>query len=264
MSKQETLPISLVKELLNQQREDFSSMINSVMKSFNDRFDNLHAMVIEVKHSLEFSQKDLQIITEKCNAHQDLFSSLSKDIDQAQLSLGKLENQADYLENQSRRNNLHFSGIPEDAKESWDDTENKVAMIVKKQMGVTEKLAIERAHRIGNSKRDDKRPRGVVVKFTSYKSRELVLKNASKLKGTQIYVREDVSERVLARRNEQMGKLKEARSQGKIAYFTLDKLIIKERPAPSSASIVDEAQPEGGSKERPITRSTSGLSSGRT
>ena len=94
------------------------------------------------------------------------------------------------------------------------------------------------------------KPRSVVVKFNKYKDREVVLRNAKKLKGTSVFVNEDVSERVLSRRKEQMSQLKDARGQGKIAYFVLDKLVIKERKR--STPLPNAVQPE-----RPKTRSKS-------
>ena len=56
-----------------------------------------------------------------------------------------------------------------------------------------------------------------------------ILVNAKKLKGTKIYINEDLSEGSLAKRNAQLPQLKQARSQGKIAFFNHTKLIIKEK-----------------------------------
>ena len=40
----------------------------------------------------------------------------------------KLEDKLDALENQSRRSNVLFDGIPPSANETWEDCENKVLM----------------------------------------------------------------------------------------------------------------------------------------
>ena len=55
------------------------------------------------------------------------------------------------------------------------------------------------------------------------------MKNSHKLKGTQIFINEDLSERTLNMRKEKLPELKSARARGKIAYFDKDKLIIKDR-----------------------------------
>ena len=114
-------------------------------------------MVIEVKWSLEFTRTDLREIATKCNCQQDLCSRFNKAIELVnQTKVAAHEDKVDYIENQSRRNNLYFSGIPEDHRESCSDTESKVAAIMKKQKHISENLAIERAHRVGSVKRSDK------------------------------------------------------------------------------------------------------------
>lgn len=215
----DSIAITTVKQLLQQQREDFTAMIETVMRSFNERHDSLQKTIVELKISLEYSQKDLESLKQ---------STTSMDgIDQMKESLDEITKKLDYLENQSRRNNIVIHGIPETPSESWADTEEKTQDLLRSKFGFTEEPLIERAHRIGAKKASQQRP--VVVKFNSFKDREIVLRNAKNLKGTTISVKDDVSDRVLASRRKQMEKLKEAKNNGKIAYFSLDKLIIKER-----------------------------------
>ena len=66
----------------------------------------------------------------------------------------------EYLENQSRRNNVKILGIPEDDDEkSWDDTESKVKEAIKNKLGIEDEIKIERAHRIGKRSTDDGKQR---------------------------------------------------------------------------------------------------------
>ena len=52
----------------------------------------------------------------------------------------------EYLENQSRRNNVKIFGIPEDDDEkSWDDTESKVKEAIRNKLGIEDEIKIERA-----------------------------------------------------------------------------------------------------------------------
>ena len=113
-------------------------------------------------------------------------------------------------------------------------------------------VVVERAHRIGAAKASRQRP--VVVKFHRYKDREATLKNARNLKGCPVSVRDDVSERVQTSRRNQMDKLREARENGKIAYFSLDRLVIKDR-VPAKPTNDVNAQ----SLRRPNTRSKSAV-----
>ena len=75
--------------------------------------------------------------------------------------------------------------------------------------------------------RRDARPRSIVARFSRYNDREAVM-SARKLKGTNIYLNDDLCAASQAIKNTQMPELKQARARGKIAYFRHTKLIIKE------------------------------------
>ena len=147
--------------------------------------------------------------------------------------LKKLENTADYLENQSRRNNLRFDGIKERAGESWADTEDALRRVMQQQLKLPVEQAmampIERAHRTGGAPNDG-RDRTIVVKFRSFKDRDAVLQAARVNKPQSMFVNEDFSQRVVSRRKELIPAMREARDRGKIAYLSFDKLIVKDRP----------------------------------
>ena len=86
----------------------------------------------------------------------------------------------DYLEGQSRRNNLIIDGIEETPGETWADSE---AMI-----------EVERAHRAGKPVSRGNRPRPIVVKFVKYKDRSMILQRVKCLKGSMIYINEDYTD----------------------------------------------------------------------
>ena len=48
----------------------------------------------------------------------------------------QLASRVDYLENQSRRNNLVFYEIEGDAWETWEKSEEKVRKLVKEKLGI--------------------------------------------------------------------------------------------------------------------------------
>lgn len=148
-----------------------------------------------------------------------------------------LEDKLDYLENQNRRNNIRISGIKENRNESWEATEFKVKSLLKESLELDEKnIIIERAHRTGKSKNG--KPKQIVAKLLNYKDKETILKSSRKLKGSGIYINEDFSARVVKRRSEQQEALYQARREGKIAYFNVDRLVIKERSSSCSHSSV--------------------------
>jgi predicted ABC-type ATPase len=74
-------------------------------------------------------------------------------------------------------------------------------------------------------------PQTIVCRLKSWKQKENILKNARKIKPHgSLFVNEDLAAETLQKRKAQMPKLIEAKQAGKIAYFILDKLIVRNRP----------------------------------
>lgn len=226
MSEPKQISIAVMKQMLQQQREDFSAMLTGVMNSFNERYDKLRVTVTEIRVSLEYSQQEIAAMKETVNLQDKAHKMVNNEVSILEENLNEIEGTIDYLENQSRRNNVIFDGVPEHEKETWQESEGKVLDIIENRMDL-DSLTIERAHRVGRVRSQRGRP--IVVKFLNFKDRDAVLRNGKKLKGTSFYVREDLSEKVLAKRRVQMPQFHEARENGKIAYFNYDRLIIKDR-----------------------------------
>ena len=102
-----------------------------------------------------------------------------------------LENKAADLEDQSRRHNLIFYNIPEKEK-GWEDCEKLLDNIIIRNNlydygGDGKSPQMDRAHRLG--KKDPSKPekiRPVIVKFTHYNDKELVLNNRSRLQDVKV------------------------------------------------------------------------------
>ena len=87
-----------------------------------------------------------------------------------------------------------------------------------------------KAYRIrSNHNINHDRPRSIFVKFTTLKQKELIITACKQTKPVNYYINDDYSTRVLQRRKELLPELKKARSDGKIAYFSLDRLVVRER-----------------------------------
>ncbi|KAK2183281.1 hypothetical protein NP493_317g00016 [Ridgeia piscesae] len=124
-----------------------------------------------------------------------------------------------------------IDGVAEIAAENWADTEAVVRKSFTTALKLPEAQAnairIERAHRTGSSSTG--RPKTIVVRFESYKDRDCILQAARKEKPRGIFVNEDLSHCVMERRKQLLPKLREARSNGKIAYLVYDRLVVKDR-----------------------------------
>ena len=91
-----------------------------------------------------------------------------------------------------------------------------------------ENIEFQRAHRIGKKKPGETRP--AIVRFLKFSEREMVLRRARELEGeTDVKVYSDLPKEISERRKKQWPRLKKAREEGKIAFFSKpepDKLFI--------------------------------------
>ncbi|XP_037509563.1 uncharacterized protein LOC119386310 [Rhipicephalus sanguineus] len=102
-----------------------------------------------------------------------------------------IQNRLDDLEDRSRRDNLIIHGIP-DARETWQQTEQKALDVLSTALGrKVSESEIERAHRLGRFTPSKCRP--VIIKFSCYKTRGIVLAARSNFKEKKMSVVEDFS-----------------------------------------------------------------------
>lgn len=104
---------------------------------------------------------------------------------------------------------------------------------------------LERVHRVG--KITNYRPRDIITKFTRFPECETVFQTRNKLIGTNIYINEDFCLGTVEVRKKQMENMREARKEGKQAFFNYRTLIVR---GTNSSSVggrggrVDEQQVE--------------------
>lgn len=228
------------KESLSQLESSYKNFVQTIMNNTSSRLDSILKDVEDLKSSLLYTQKDVDQLKESCNRLSSDCKSANKDLRKFSESLVSVESKSEYLEGQSRCNNLIIDGIPEAEGEKWADTERMVLDMFREKLDIVPtQIVIERAHRIGKSHvprspskeqgphtRSD-RPRPIVVKLLRFKDKGTVLRKASKLRGTNIFINEDFPEAVRQRRKELLPKMMEARKNGLYAVLRYDKLITR-------------------------------------
>lgn len=176
----------------------------------------------------------------------DTIEPLKKHVESIQMQLDQSGDLLDYLDNQMRRNNLRIEGVNEIENETWEKTESLVKSTLTSKLNFTadeiKDMTIERAHRVrmtGTNNLSVHKP--IVVRFNSFKSRDSVLKACRLHKPGGLHVFEDFSSRVMRRRKELLPEMYARRNEGKIAYLSYNKLVVKERmyqPPVRRASVV--------------------------
>ena len=191
----------------------------------NERLEKLNKETVDLKISLETSQEIFEKKFQKVNdnlskqkqKHKEDINELWKDNDQLCERLRDLEDR-------SRRDNRRIDGIAELENETWEQTEEILHNLFKEKLEL-ENISVERAHRVGNKGKNDKRT--IVLKSASFKDKLKIISEARKLKGTNISINEDYSKETLEIRKEKWKEVKELRKNGTYAILVYDKVVIK-------------------------------------
>ncbi|KAI8487882.1 hypothetical protein Bbelb_343300 [Branchiostoma belcheri] len=148
-----------------QQGEVLSAIIPTITSAVKDAVTvAVQAELSKLNDQLNLQQKQLQDLTTQVADLQGAYTTLQ----------GKFND----LEQYSRRNCVIVSGIPESPGERGTD---EAVLQVTNKINCDPPLSthdIDRSHRLGK-KREDGKPRPVIVKFCSYRSKAIVMKAKS-------------------------------------------------------------------------------------
>ena len=269
-TESDVITLSLVKELMKAQEETMKSFVQTFVENTNKKIDKLTADLKSVIDSLEFTQEEMKDLKKEVRQIAEIANGERSEQETKNCALGNkvretdtrikdLEAKTDDLENRSRRSNLCFDGVVEDPNESWSTSEKKIREIVGVKLNIkTDEFSIERAHRAGRRDVSGK-PRTIVAKFLNYKTKEKILKNKKGLKGTNVFVREDFSQKVLAKRKELLPAMHEERRKGNIAFLRYDRLVVYPNRSGRETGSARSPQPSpfhsaGGGRGQPTWR----------
>ena len=109
--------------------------------------------------NLEYLNNELSLIKQEV-------IGLKTEVNKLRSENEALRKNVQYLEDQSRRDNLIFNGIEESENETWDDVEQKVRDIMADNLNIENArndadVGIERTHRLNVKHRQPNRPIGV-------------------------------------------------------------------------------------------------------
>ena len=234
-----------IREMMNIQLAAFREAAALLFESSNSRIEEQNRLIYEFKHSLEFTQKEFQDLKAEVTKLRSENVELRKNADENNVTIDKLKKQVASLEDYSRRKNIRIEGIQESPRENWEQTQVKVQEMIDKKLQL-ENVKVEYAHRISSHQNSNSNlPRTIIARLQHDTDRNTTLRNSWKLKGTQTFINEDLSEVTMQNRKEKMQDFKTARQQGKIAYFKKDQLIIKERKNERATATTPKSQRSG-------------------
>lgn len=155
-------------------RDEDLQKIASYMK------DSFHSQVVEITQA-SLQQTVTEIVNGVLAGLNTKIASLESENQHLRQRIQHLEESADNAEQYSRRNCLRVTGIPESENENTDDLILNLARSIDVELTVQD---IDRSHRLGRPTNGvSPRPRDIIVKFVSYRSRAKFYKNRVLTKG---------------------------------------------------------------------------------
>ena len=217
-------------KILSIQQKAYNDATQMLFNSLNQRIDDQNKLIYDLKNSLEYSQAELRDTKIKLADYVKLTNQMKEISTTHSISIDKLQLQVDHQEDYSRFNNVRIEGLLENKDENIEQIQHRVSKLFSEKMHLND-ISIEKIHRLPHKQNNTRpsQPRTIIARLTKASDRSLILRNSHKLKNSGIYLNDDVSEGTMKARKEQLERLKEAKSCGKVAYFIGRRLVIHDR-----------------------------------
>lgn len=192
-------------------------------KAINDILDkfakDIHSHIKELKETCSDTNG-------KITAIEKIVVELKKQNLEMQVKVETLESKVEFLERQFKKNNIIYFGISETKEESLPILEQKTIAIISEMQKVHIKPDdIANLYRIGKDN-NGRHPRPVFIALASFKKKMEILSNRSKLKGTDIFVNDDLTPKQREVRKNLQIHARRLREEGKRVSIRGDKVIV--------------------------------------
>ena len=198
------------------------------VKAVDEKVSNLQEKVDCFESFKNKTQKKVKELEDGLDFAKMERESFKEKFDKLKCEINQLRDDKLYVEVYvQRRENLRFFGIKEEA-----DREREVLDgFLKTELGMenADQIEFQRVHRVGKRVSSSGKPRQIIARFLKYPQREEVMSNARKLKGKNFGISPDLPSEILERRKKKMKQFKQAKKDGKTAFFSRaepDKLFI--------------------------------------
>ena len=186
-----------------------------------DKLDGIEKKFEELEKSINHLSSEYDDFKKEIKEQNGAIDNCREDLDHDLLKIKELENRVIMAESRSMRDNLIFSNIPEEGIN--EDPEKQVRELISKTLLIKDDVPFERANRMGRFTQDRTRP--IVVKFSRFKDKMNVLRNAFKLKCSKVGINEQFPAEINERRKLLLPILKQEKSKGNPARLVIDTVI---------------------------------------
>ena len=198
-----TLIEKIIKRALDEQKKNLFNIVNGNFEISKQQIAELKKEINELRQSIEHTENVLEdkvALVEQNLVH---IEGRVQEMYDYQLDPAFIEDNLINLEDRWRRNNLRVNSIKERPNETWEDCEKELHTLFKESLGIEEEVVVERAHRVKTDKnKKGNPPRTIICRILNYKDKVKILRNAKKLKGKNIFKKEDFCQATLDHRKE--------------------------------------------------------------
>lgn len=168
--------------------DQFKSLLQtSIMAAIDEKLASMQAKI----DTQDSKILDLELDLDEQTKENDELRKQVESLIQTTTSADKKLND---LEQYTRRNSVRVFGIqePKDHRENTDDI---IVQLATEKLGITLDISeIDRSHRVGKKTNEPgKRPRPILVKLATYRTRQRLIRARRKLKATGITIKEDLT-----------------------------------------------------------------------
>jgi ribA/ribD-fused uncharacterized protein len=169
-------------------------MVRKVMGEMMDSFKlTLRKEFNDLKDSLEWVESQNIDIKKRCKENEDKTEHLDSKVKKLEAEMAKERSKRIMLECEYKKRNLILYGIEEslDGHETMEQLEGRINKFLEEQLNTAE-LMIESCYRLGQLKKKNQVTRPIKIQFCSVRDRDKVWMAKKFLKGTKIYIKEDL------------------------------------------------------------------------
>lgn len=243
-------PIPATDYATKQDAKEINQQLGNIldqMKILNGQWNVLNERISDVEVRVQaVEQKCDEDNTQDVRMLENRVDKLKDELQHSKANCVGMQRTIDELEDRNRRSNILFTGIPEDKDETWEISEQKVRRIISDKMDIDEKtIDIERAHRIRNGPTREG-SKHIIAMFSKYKDKDKIMKNAYKLKGTNIFVQDDYCKNTRSIQKILRDHRKEIKATGSVrkADVRYKKLVVEDHDGNRSIFTYDEETKE--------------------
>ena len=221
-----------LKFVLEQNLSTTKSFVQMLFDNLKKEIDSLRQESWELKNSLEFSQKEItdlknEVIFLKNRTNTGQSSSTQN----SSAGIPEISERVRVLEDSARSKNIRITGLEELKDENSEQTQHKVNKLIKEKLKLKDIHALK-SFRAGKTVPKTnaelkENPRAVIVELSSETDKIACFRSSKTLKGTNIYISDDVSRTTQDIRRQKLDILKKKREEGYIAYFSGINIITK-------------------------------------